>query len=113
MTASSLAGFPNASAPASFNASKTQLDIIHYISEIHVELDAEVVLYLSLICIQSFAVAADLTVKVPQPLRQAHGAMGAKTFDRILPQLLLQFATQIRYKIETNHSVSSPWGGKK
>lgn len=46
-------------------------------------------LYLSLICIQGFAVAANLTLKVPQLLCQAHSLMGAKSFALILPQLFL------------------------
>lgn len=52
--------------------------------------------YLSLICIQSFAVAANLTVKVAQLLCQPHGLMGARPFSLILPELFLQFTAPVR-----------------
>ena len=45
--------------------------------------------HLSLIGIQSFAVAANFTVEVPELLCQLHGLMGAESVALIVSELIL------------------------
>lgn len=45
--------------------------------------------YLSLICLQSFAVAAHFTVEVPQLLCKPHSLMGAQSVGLIPAKLFL------------------------
>lgn len=47
----------------------------------------QTMLYLSLVSVQSIAVAADFTGKVPELLRQPHGLMGAESLGLVLSQL--------------------------